>query len=158
MEKFNIKKMYGYYWMIISLIVQFTIFIFFLGLILYLKSFDLSNANNKEGANEVIIILIILDAIFALCFIISLIIYLYLFLPFKNADGEIITVKITERSIGSIMYGTIESKNFDNRVVRIKFVSRRFIDYFAFYEIGDYVDCFIREKDLSNPKFVVLYR
>jgi len=158
MEKFNIKKMYGYYWMIISLIVQFTIFIFFLGLILYLKSFDLSNANNKEGANEVIIILIILDAIFALCFIISLIIYLYLFLPFKNAYGEIITVKITERSIGSIMYGTIESKNFDNRVVRIRFVSRSFVNYFAFYEIGDYVDCFIREKDLSNPKFVVLYR
>ena len=157
MEKFNIKKMYGYYWMIISLIVQFTIFIFFLGLILYLKSFDLSNANNKEGANEVIIILIILDAIFALCFIISLIIYLYLFLPFKNAYGEIITVKITERSIGSIMYGTIESKNFDNRVVRIRFVSRSFVNYFAFYEIGDYVDCFIREKDLSNPKFVVLY-
>ena len=150
--------MYGYYWMIISLIVQFTIFIFFLGLILYLKSFDLSNANNKEGANEVIIILIILDAIFALCFIISLIIYLYLFLPFKNAYGEIITVKITERSIGSIMYGTIESKNFDNRVVRIRFVSRSFVNYFAFYEIGDYVDCFIREKDLSNPKFVVLYR
>lgn len=133
-------------------------FYFFLGLILYLKSFDLSNANNKEGANEVIIILIILDAIFALCFIISLIIYLYLFLPFKNADGEIITVKITERSIGSIMYGTIESKNFDNRVVRIRFVSRSFVNYFAFYEIGDYVDCFIREKDLSNPKFVVLYR
>ena len=158
MEKFNIKKMYGYYWMIISLIVQFTIFIFFLGLILYLKSFDLSNVNNKEGANEVIIILIILDAIFALCFIISLIIYLYLFLPFKNAYGEIITVKITERSIGSIMYGTIESKNFDNRVVRIRFVSRSFVNYFAFYEIGDYVDCFIREKDLSNPKFVVLYR
>ncbi len=159
MEKFNIKKMYGYYWMIISLIVTIYHFYFFpRHYILYLKSFDLSNANNKEGANEVIIILIILDAIFALCFIISLIIYLYLFLPFKNADGEIITVKITERSIGSIMYGTIESKNFDNRVVRIRFVSRRFIDYFAFYEIGDYVDCFIREKDLSNPKFVVLYR
>ena len=64
---------------------------------------------------------------------ISLIIYLYLFLPFKNADGEIITVKIIEKSIGSIMYGTIESKNFDNRVVRIRFVSRRFIDYFALY-------------------------
>ena len=59
MEKFNIKKIYGYHWMIISLIVQFTIFIFFLGLILYLKTFDLSNANNKGGANEVIIILII---------------------------------------------------------------------------------------------------
>lgn len=158
MEKFNIKKMYGYYWMIISLIVQFTIFIFFLGLILYLKSFDLSNVNNKEGANEGIIIFIILDVISAIVFLTSIAIYLYWFLPFKNADGEIITVKITERSIGSIMYGTIESKNFDNRVVRIRFVSRSFVNYFAFYEIGDYVDCFIREKDLSNPKFVVLYR
>ena len=158
MEKFNIKKMYGYYWMIISLIVQFTIFIFFLGLILYLKSFDLSNANNKEGANEVIIILIILDAIFALCFIISLIIYLYLFLPFKNADGEIITVKITERSIGSIMYCTIESNEFNNTIVKIRFVSTRYIHFFPFYKIGDYVECFIREKDLSNPKVVVLYK
>ncbi len=158
MEKFNIKKMYGYYWMIISLIVQFTIFIFFLGLILYLKSFDLSNVNNKENFNEGIIIFIILDVISAIVFLTSIAIYLYWFLPFKNADGEIITVKITERSIGSIMYGTIESKNFDNRVVRIRFVSRSFVNYFAFYEIGDYVDCFIREKDLSNPKFVVLYR
>lgn len=158
MEKFNIKKMYGYYWMIISLIVQFTIFIFFLGLILYLKSFDLSNVNNKENFNEGIIIFIILDVISAIVFLTSIAIYLYWFLPFKNADGEIITVKITERSIGSIMYGTIESKSFDNRVVRIRFVSRSFVNYFAFYEIGDYVDCFIREKDLSNPKFVVLYR
>ena len=56
------------------------------------------------------------------------------------------------------MYGTIESNEFNNTIVKIRFVSRCFIDYFAFYEIGDYVDCFIREKDLSNPKFVVLYR
>ena len=137
MEKFNIKKMYGYHRMIIYLVMQLSIFIVLLGITLYLKTIDLSNVNNKENFNEGIIIFIILDVISAIVFL---------------------TVKITERSIGSIMYGTIESKNFDNRVVRIRFVSRRFIDYFAFYEIGDYVDCFIREKDLSNPKFVVLYR
>lgn len=163
MEKFNIKKMYGYHRIIIYLVMQLSIFIVLLGITLYLKTIDLSKVNNKENFNEGFIIFIVLDVISAIGFLISIAIYLYWlylywFLPFKNADGEIITVKITERSIGSIMYGTIESKNFDNRVVRIRFVSRRFIDYFAFYEIGDYVDCFIREKDLSNPKFVVLYR
>ena len=133
-------------------------FYFLLGITLYLKTIDLSKVNNKEISNEEFIIFIVLDVISAIGFLISIAIYLYWFLPFKNADGEIITVKIIEKSIGSIMYGTIESKNFDNRVVRIRFVSRRFIDYFALYKVGDYVECFIREKDLSNPKFVVLYR
>lgn len=125
---------------------------------MYLKTIDLSKVNNKENFNEGFIIFIVLDVISAIGFLISIAIYLYLFLPFKNADGEIIIIKITEKTIGDIMYGTIESKNFDNRVVRIRFVSRRFIDYFPFYKIGDYVECFIREKDLSNPKVVVLYK
>lgn len=114
---------------------------------MYLKTIDLSKVNNKENFNEGFIIFIVLDVISAIGFLISIAIYLYWFLPFKNADGEIIIIKITEKTIGDIMYGTIESKNFDNRVVRIRFVSRRFIDYFPFYKIGDYVECFIREKD-----------
>lgn len=158
MEKFNIKKMYGYHWMIITLVMQLSIFIFLLGITFYLKTIDLSKVNNKENFNEGFIIFIVLDVISAIGLIFSIAIYLYWFLPFKNADGEIIIVKITERSIGEIMYGTIESKNFDNRIVKIRFVSRRFIDYFALYKIGDYVECFIREKDLSNPKVVVLYK
>lgn len=125
---------------------------------MYLKTIDLSKVNNKENFNEGFIIFIVLDVISAIGFLISIAIYLYWFLPFKNADGEIIIIKITEKTIGDIMYGTIESKNFDNRVVRIRFVSRRFIDYFPFYKIGDYVERFIREKDLSNPKVVVLYK
>ena len=125
---------------------------------MYLKTIDLSNVNNKENFNEGIIIFIILDVISAIVFLTSIAIYLYWFLPFKNADGEIIIIKITEKTIVDIMYCTIESNEFNNTIVKIRFVSRRFIDYFAFYEIGDYVDCFIREKDLSNPKFVVLYR
>lgn len=125
---------------------------------MYLKTIDLSKVNNKENFNEGFIIFIVLDVISAIGFLISIAIYLYWFLPFKNADGEIIIIKITEKTIGDIIYCTIESKNFDNRVVRIRFVSRRFIDYFPFYKIGDYVECFIREKDLSNPKVVVLYK
>ena len=125
---------------------------------MYLKTIDLSKVNNKENFNEGFIIFIVLDVISAIGFLISIAIYLYWFLPFKNADGEIIIIKITEKTIGDIMYCTIESNEFNNTIVKIRFVSRRFIDYFAFYEIGDYVDCFIREKDLSNPKFVVLYR
>lgn len=158
MEKFNLKKMYGYYWMIISLVMQLSIFIFLLGLILYLKSFDLSNANNKEGAYEVIIILIVLDVICVIVFLISIAIYLHWFLPFKNADGKIITVKIRERTIMDIMYGTIESNEFNNTSVKIRFVSRLFVNHFSLYKVGDYVNCFVREKDLSNPKVVVLYR
>lgn len=125
---------------------------------MYLKTIDLSKVNNKENFNEGFIIFIVLDVISAIGFLISIAIYLYWFLPFKNADGEIIIIKITEKTIGDIIYCTIESKNFDNRVVRIRFVSRRFIDYFPFYKIGNYVECFIREKDLSNPKVVVLYK
>ena len=125
---------------------------------MYLKTIDLSNVNNKENFNEGIIIFIILDVISAIVFLTSIAIYLYWFLPFKNADGEIITVKITERSIGSIMYCTIESNEFNNTIVKIRFVSTRYIHFFPFYKIGDYVECFIREKDLSNPKVVVLYK
>ncbi len=125
---------------------------------MYLKTIDLSKVNNKENFNKRFIIFIVLDVISAIGFLISIAIYLYWFLPFKNADGEIITVKITERSIGSIMYGTIESNEFNNTIVKIKFVSTRYIHFFPFYKIGDYVECFIREKDLSNPKVVVLYK
>lgn len=125
---------------------------------MYLKTIDLSKVNNKENFNEGIIIFIILDVISAIVFLTSIAIYLYWFLPFKNADGEIITVKITERSIGSIMYCTIESNEFNNTIVKIRFVSTHYIHFFPFYKIGDYVECFIREKDLSNPKVVVLYK
>lgn len=125
---------------------------------MYLKTIDLSKVNNKENFNKRFIIFIVLDVISAIGFLISIAIYLYWFLPFKNADGEIITVKITKRSIGSIMYGTIESNEFNNTIVKIKFVSTRYIHFFPFYKIGDYVECFIREKDLSNPKVVVLYK
>ena len=123
---------------------------------MYLKTIDLSKVNNKENFNEGFIIFIVLDVISAIGFLIA--IYLYWFLPFKNADGEIIIIKITEKTIGDIMYCTIESNEFNNTIVKIRFVSTRYIDFFPFYKIGDYVECFIREKDLSNPKVVVLYK
>lgn len=157
MEKFNIKRMYGYYWMIISLAIQLFVFLLFLGLTFYFKSFDISNAVNKEVANEVIIIFIILDIIIVLIFVCSISIYLYLFLPFKNSTGKIISVKICEKSLFSTMYGMIEINGY-KQMVKIKFVSRSFINYYACYYVGDYVDCFIREQDLSNPKTVILYR
>lgn len=158
MEKFNIKKMYGYHQMIISLVMQLSIFIVLLGITLYLKTIDLSKVNNKEIFNEGFIIFIVLDVISAIGFLISIAIYLYWFLPFKNADGEIIIIKITEKTIGDIMYCTIESNEFNNTIVKIRFVSTRYIHFFPFYKIGDYVERFIREKDLSNPKVVVLYK
>ena len=139
MEKFNIKKMYGYYWMIISLIVQFTIFIFFLGLILYLKS-----------------VLTCVDILIALFCVGKLASYLYLLLPFKNTNGKIVTIKITERNIFATMHGIIETEK-GNDEVKVIFMSGGF-KFFSDFNVGDYVDCFIREKDLSNPKFVVLYR
>ena len=158
MEKFNIKKMYGYHRIIIYLVMQLSIFIVLLGITLYLKTIDLSNVNNKENFNEGIIIFIILDVISAIGLLFSIAIYLYWFLPFKNADGEIIIIKITEKTIGDIMYCTIESNEFNNTIVKIRFVSTRYIHFFPFYKIGDYVEYFIREKDLSNPKVVVLYK
>ena len=133
-------------------------FYFLLGITLYLKTIDLSKVNNKENFNEGFIIFIVLDVISAIDFLISIAIYLYWFLPFKNADGEIIIIKITEKTIGDIMYCTIESNEFNNTIVKIRFVSTRYIHFFPFYKIGDYVECFIREKDLSNPKVVVLYK
>ena len=158
MEKFNIKKMYGYHRIIIYLVMQLSIFIVLLGITLYLKTIDLSNVNNKENFNEGIIIFIILDVISAIGLLFSIAIYLYWFLPFKNADGEIIIIKITEKTIGDIMYCTIESNEFNNTIVKIRFESTRYIHFFPFYKISDYVECFIREKDLSNPKVVVLYK
>lgn len=125
---------------------------------MYLKTIDLSKVNNKEIFNEEFIIFIVLDVISAIGFLISIAIYLYWFLPFKTADGEIIIIKITEKTIGDIMYCTIESNEFNNTIVKIRFVSTRYIHFFPFYKIGDYVECFIREKDLSNPKVVVLYK
>ena len=131
-------------------------FYFLLGITLYLKTIDLSKVNNKEISNEEFIIFIVLDVISAIGFLIS--IAIYWFLPFKNADGEIIIIKITEKTIGDIMYCTIESNEFNNTIVKIRFESTRYIHFFPFYKISDYVECFIREKDLSNPKVVVLYK
>lgn len=156
MKKFNIKRIYGFYWMIISLTIQLITFICFLCLIFYLKSFDSTNAN-QEAVNEIFSVLILIDALCAICFIASLIIYLYRFLPFINSKGKLIRVKILERSIGSVMYGKIETDNL-NKKVRIRFVSRIFSNYFASYQVGDYAECFVREQDLSDPKIVVLYR
>lgn len=66
------------------------------------------------------------------------------------------TIKITERSIFATMHGIIETEKGANEV-KVIFMSGGF-KFLSNYNIGDYVDCFIREKDLSNPKFVVLYR
>ena len=104
---------------------------------MYLKTIDLSKVNNKENFNEGFIIFIVLDVISAIGFLISIAIYLYWFLPFKNADGEIIIIKITEKTIGDIMYCTIESNEFNNTIVKIRFVSTRYIHFFPFYKIGD---------------------
>jgi len=156
MKKFDLKKVYGFHWMIISLVIQLIVVVCFLGLIFYLKSFDSSNAN-QQAVREVFSVLIVLDGLFAICFIASLIIYLYMFLPFIHSKGKLIRVEILERSIGNVMYGKIESDN-GNTKVKIRFVSRIFSNYFASYQVGDYAECFVREQDLSNPKIVVLYR
>ena len=66
------------------------------------------------------------------------------------------TIKITERSIFATMHGIIETEK-GNDEVKVIFMSGGF-KFFSDFNVGDYVDCFIREKDLSNPKFVVLYR
>ena len=98
MEKFNIKKMYGYYWMIISLIVPLICFVIFLGFTIYLKA-NYYRAPNKDNANFVLIVLTCVDIFIALFCIGKLSYFLYSFLPFKNTNGKIVIVKITERSI-----------------------------------------------------------
>ena len=138
MEKFNIKKMYGYYWMIISLIVPLICFIIFLGFTIYLKA-NYYRAPNKDNANFVLIVLTCVDILIALF-----------------CAGKIVTIKITERSIFATMHGIIETEK-GNDEVKVIFMSGGF-KFFSDFNVGDYVDCFIREKDLSNPKFVVLYR
>lgn len=155
MEKFDIKKVYGYHWMIISLILQLFCFVSFLGLIFYIKYF--SNDINKNVDDIMTIHIIIFDIIFALIFIVTLSIYLYLFLPFKNSNGKVVFVRITERTIFDVMYGEIATEKSYNRV-KIIFASRHFIDYFILYGVGDYVRCFVKEQDLANPKCVVLYK
>lgn len=74
----------------------------------------------------------------------------------KNTNGKIVTIKITERNIFATMHGIIETEK-GNDEVKVIFMSGGF-NFFSDFNVGDYVDCFIREKDLSNPKFVVLYR
>lgn len=155
MEKFNIKKMYGYYWMIISLIVPLICFIIFLGFTIYLKA-NYYRAPNKDNANFVLIVLTCVDILIALFCVGKLASYLYLLLPFKNTNGKIVTIKITERNIFATMHGIIETEK-GNDEVKVIFMSGGF-KFFSDFNVGDYVDCFIREKDLSNPKFVVLYR
>lgn len=155
MDKFNIKKMYGYYWMIISLIVPMICFIIFLSLTIYLKV-NFNRAPNKDNANFVLIVLTCINIFIALFCIGKLASYLYLLLPFKNSYGKIVTIKITERSIFGTMHGIIKTeKGIDE--VKIIFMSGGF-KFLSDYNEGDYVDCFIKEKDLSNPKFVVLYK
>lgn len=39
--------------------------------------------------------------------------------------------------------------------VKIQLASGRFRTYFALYSVGDDVKCFIRERDLLNPKIVL---
>lgn len=82
MEKFNIKKMYGYYWMIISLIVPLICFIIFLGFTIYLKA-NYYRAPNKDNANFVLIVLTCVDILIALFCAGKLASYLYLLLPLK---------------------------------------------------------------------------
>lgn len=156
MKKFNLKRVYGFHWMIISLVIQLIAVVCFLCLIFYLKSFDSTNAN-QEAVREVFSVLIVIDVLFAICFIASLIIILYKFSPFIHSKGKLIRVEIVERAPFNVMYGKIESDN-ENTKVRIRFVSRIFSNYFASYQVGDYAECFVREQDLSNPKIVVLYR
>lgn len=103
------------------------------------------------------IAILLLDVVTITALIASIAVYLSWFLPFKNSKGKTISVRITERSVCSLMYGVIESKD-SKKVVRIRFVSKTFVCYVPIFEIGDYVECFVREQDLENPKVVVLYR
>lgn len=155
MKKFNIKKMYGYYWMIISFIIPFLFFIVFLGFTIYFKA-NYYRATNKVNANFVLIVLTCVDIFIALFCIGKLSYFLYSFLPFKNTNGKIVIVKITERSIFATMHGTIETEKVD-KVVKVIVMSGGF-KFLNDYNVGDYIECFIKEKDLSNPKKVVLYK
>lgn len=155
MEKFNIKKMYGYYWMIISIIVPLICFIIYLSITIYLK-INYDKAYSKDNANFVLIVLTCINIFLALFCIGKLASYLYLLLPFKNSKGEIITVEVTERSMFATMHGVVKTKN-GNKEVKVILMSGG-IKFLSDYNVGDYVDCFIREKDLSNPKYVVLYK
>lgn len=76
MKKFNIKKMYGYYWMIISFIVPFLFFIVFLGFTIYFKA-NYYRATNKVNANFVLIVLTCVDIFIAL-FCIGKLSYFYI--------------------------------------------------------------------------------
>lgn len=152
MEKFNIKRMYGFYRMLISLISLFVLFV-----VSIIFTISLFYMEPNKIISEIMIVFFILDIVTITALITSIAVYLNWFLPFRNSSGKTVSVRITERSIGSLMYGVIESKD-SNRRVKIRFVARTLINYFPIYEIGDYVECFVREQDLEDPKVVVLYR
>lgn len=155
MKKFDIKRMYGYYWMIISFIVPLICFIIFFSFTIYLK-INYDRVPNKDNANFVFIVLTCVDIFIALLCVGKLAYYLFFLLPFKNSKGKIVTIKITKRSIFDTMNGIIETEKGANQV-KVIFMSYRF-QFLNDFKIGDHANCFIREKDLSNPKFVVLYR
>lgn len=152
MEKFNIKRMYGFYRMLISLISLFVLFV-----VSIIFTISLFYMEPNKRISEIMIVFFILDIVTITALITSIAVYLNWFLPFRSSSGKTVSVRITERSIGSLMYGVIESKD-SNRRVKIRFVARTLINYFPIYEIVDYVECFVREQDLEDPKVVVLYR
>lgn len=144
--------MYGFYRMLISLISLFVLFV-----VSIIFTISLFYMEPNKRISEIMIVFFILDIVTITALITSIDVYLNWFLPFRNSSGKTVSVRITERSIGSLMYGVIESKD-SNRRVKIRFVARTLINYFPIYEIGDYVECFVREQDLEDPKVVVLYR
>ena len=61
------------------------------------------------------IFLTCVDILIALFCVGKLASYLYLLLPFKNTNGKIVTIKITERNIFATMHGIIETEKGNER-------------------------------------------
>ncbi len=157
LEKFNIKRIYGYYWMAFVIVLETLIFITCLIItIVFIVDYHISpNSFNIHSNLEVVRNCLVLMLPIILIMIITLSIFSYKFLPFINSKGKKITVRITQREI-SAMYGEIEKEDINQRV-KIRFVNNVFIDCFKFYREGDYISCFIKEEDFDNPKVVVFY-
>lgn len=157
MEKFNIKKVYGFDWMILSLsilsilLIVFLIFTFKFGNLI--SSYEIS-----KSAKEVFVTFIILDILIVIVISTSIGIYINLFSKFISSKGKIIYIKIIERTLHSVMYGEYDLGSSKTKTVKIKLISRSFVDYFASYKVGEYAPCFVRKQDLKDPKIVILYK
>lgn len=146
--------MAGYYALVFEFVIEIVLTL--LGPIVILTVGHISNWNPNGGQSSGMIFFAVWSAFWLFLTICSTIVWGRRLLPFFKKEGQVMKVKIRERTYLGGMYGEAEIEG-ENVPVKIHFSSIG-QSHFYLYSDGEYVRCFVKNEDLPKPRAVVMYK